>query len=274
MDKYLVVGDPIAHSKSPEIHQQFAEQTEQHIHYDKLRLAENDFDEAVKAFASLGGKGMNITVPFKEKAYALADELSDRARLAGAVNTLVFRENGRIYGDNTDGAGLVSDIIERLKWTLSDKRVLVLGAGGAVKGVLLPLLKCKPKTVVIANRTAEKAVSLAEQFSAYGNISGMGFMQLDTQDVFDVVINGTSAGLSGEMPVLPPSIVNEQSCVYDMVYAKEPTACLRWAAALGVSQLADGLGMLVGQAAESFYLWRSVKPDPTAVLTRLKSELK
>ncbi|WP_370980499.1 shikimate dehydrogenase [Agaribacterium sp. ZY112] len=272
MDKYLVVGNPIAHSKSPEIHQQFADQTGQKLNYDKLLLEESDFDQAVKSFASVGGKGMNVTVPFKEKAFALADNLSERAQLAEAVNTLIMNDDGTITGDNTDGAGLVFDISTRLEWVIKNKRILVLGAGGAVKGVLLPLLKEGPQSITIANRTVSKAEALAERFSAYGNIEASSFMALEKQAAFDLIINATSAGLSGEMPILPDNIIGTGTAVYDMVYAKEDTACMRWARQLGCQHIADGLGMLVGQAAESFRLWRGQMPDVAPVFEAMKAE--
>ncbi len=272
MDKYLVVGNPIEHSRSPEIHTMFAEQCQQQLRYDKLKVDEADFESAVRDFARVGGKGMNVTVPFKEEAFAIADELSEAAQLAGAVNTLSFQQDGRILGDNTDGLGMVNDIVKRLAWPLQCKRILLLGAGGAVKGVLLPLLQQKPAQIVIANRTAEKAKDLARRFSNYGDVIGLGYAELENQAKFDVVINGTSAGLDGEMPPVPAELVDSETAVYDMLYAKEATPCLRWAQALGVEKKSDGLGMLVGQAAQSFKIWRHIEPDTSPVIEALQKK--
>ena len=258
MDKYAVFGNPIAHSKSPQIHQWFAQQTGQQISYEKQRVELGDFNRAADAFFAEGGKGLNITVPFKEEAYQYADDLTERARLAGAVNTLALTEQG-VLGDNTDGAGMVNDITQRLVWQIHNRNVLMVGAGGAVRGVLLPLLNERPALLTIVNRTVSKAEALRDQFSPYGNIVAKGFDQLADQS-FDLIINGTSTGLSGELPPIPASIFTKHSCVYDMVYADNNTPFLQWAADNSVLNIADGLGMLVGQAAESFYLWRAVRP--------------
>jgi len=258
-DQYCVFGNPIAQSKSPDIHRQFAEQTGETIEYTKQLVDVDGFEKAASTFFDSGGCGLNITVPFKLDAYQFADELTERAKNAGAVNTLKRLDDGKILGDNTDGQGLVSDIIENLGWVLAGQRVLVLGAGGAVRGVLQPLLEQKPKTVTIANRTLAKAEGLASEFSNYGKISACEFSDLSDQQ-FDLVINATSAGLSGELPPLPDGLLNETACCYDMIYGAEPTVFLLWAKAQKAAQVADGIGMLVGQAAESFRVWRGVLP--------------
>ncbi len=272
MDQYRVFGNPIAQSKSPEIHRRFAEQTGEALHYDKQLVELDGFAAAVQRFFADGGKGLNITVPFKLEAFELADQLTERARNAGAVNTLMRLPGGELLGDNTDGQGMVSDIVERLGWTLHNKRVLLLGAGGAVRGVLQPLLEQQPSQLVVANRTLSRAETLAREFTTYGEISACSFADLDGQQ-FDVVINGTSASLSGDLPPLPQSLLASGACCYDMMYGAEPTVFLRWAQAQGAAGIADGLGMLVGQAAESFALWRGIRPDIAPVIHALRAAL-
>lgn len=271
MDRYAVVGNPIAHSKSPEIHSQFAEQTGQNLSYDKMRLEVNAFERDVAYFFSQGGKGLNVTVPFKEKAFQLADQLTDRARLAGAVNTLAVQHDGKILGDTTDGAGLVADLINH-GWLLSGKRILLLGAGGAVRGVTQALLAQNPATLVIANRTVSKAQAIAKQFEAFGPVRASALSDL-TEQSFDLIINGTSASLAGDLPQVPEGVINKQTSVYDMMYGAEFTPFLCWAQDQGAEQLADGLGMLVCQAAESFHLWRGIKPEVNAVVESLRLTL-
>lgn len=268
MDRYVVMGNPIDHSKSPRIHALFAEQTGQAMRYDKQLVAEDGFATAVAAFHRDGGRGANITVPFKEQAWALADRRSQRAERAGAVNTLAL-DGGDCYGDNTDGAGLVRDISVNHATPLAGRRSLIIGAGGAVRGVLPSLLANRPSTVHIANRTADKATSLAREMADLGPLQGSGLAELEGQ-TFDVVINATSAGLQGELPDLPSGILAPGSLCYDMVYADEPTAFVRWARQQGASQAADGLGMLVEQAAESFVVWRGVRPDTAPVISALR----
>jgi shikimate dehydrogenase len=267
-DKYAVFGNPIAHSKSPVIHEQFAKQTQQDITYTRELAPIDGLAKAIKTFAAEGGKGANITVPFKQEAYELCDKLSKRARQAGAVNTLIISD-GEITGDNTDGIGMVRDIIDNYGWQISGKTILLLGAGGAVRGVLGPLLEQNPKQVFISNRTVEKAQNLAQAFSKQGHIQALSFDQVP-HHALDIIINGTSASLSGEVPPIPPTCVGEQTQCYDMMYAKEPTAFLVWAAQQGATQLADGLGMLAEQAAESFRLWRGVKPKTEEVIATIK----
>lgn len=267
-DQYAVFGNPIEHSKSPIIHQHFAEQTAQDIVYGKQLVELEQFDATVKKFVAEGGKGLNITVPFKEQAYALVDSLSQRAKKAGAINTFIVANDGCLHGDNTDGIGIVRDIKDNHGWPIKDKHILVLGAGGAVRGVLGPLLAEQPASVIIANRTVEKAEQLAELFKDDGNIQACGFAELNEQN-FDLVINGTSASLSGSVPPISPQLITAQSHCYDMMYSQTLTPFLQWAKEQGCEQLADGLGMLVEQAAEAFYLWRGVRPDTASVIDYL-----
>ncbi len=268
VDRYAVMGNPIAHSKSPRIHAMFAGQTGQSLHYEALLVAEDGFADAVSEFLyGSGGKGLNITVPFKQEAWQLADRLSERAEPAGAVNTLML-ENGALYGDNTDGAGLVRDLTHNRGVTLKNKRILMLGAGGAARGVILPLLNEQPATLHIANRTVSRALELAEHFSPHGKLGASGFDTL--QDDFDIVINATAAGLDDEVPPLPDSIIGQHSICYDMMYASGPTAFVRYCKARDAKQAIDGLGMLVEQAAESFRLWRGVRPDTQPVIAELR----
>ena len=269
-DRYVVIGNPIAHSKSPLIHARFAEQTGQQISYERLLAPVDAFEETVKAFIVSGGRGANVTVPFKLEAFRFANELSARAQAAGAVNTLHVRD-GRVFGDNTDGIGLVRDIVEAAGVRLRGKRVLLLGAGGAARGVILPLLAEAPAGLMIANRTPERAVELAAQFSSRSvSIETGSFANL--AGPFDVVINATSASLSSDVPPVPPSVFGSHSFVYDMMYAAEPTPFMRLASQHG-AQVRDGLGMLVEQAAESFYLWRGVRPQTAPVYEWLRSTL-
>ena len=272
-DKYAVFGNPIDHSKSPDIHRQFAEQTGQSLSYEKQLVDPQGFEAAADAFFAGGGKGLNITVPFKQDAYAYVARTTPRARRAGAVNTLSLEADGTILGDTTDGAGLVSDIKHNLGWQIRHKKVLILGAGGAVRGVLEPLLEEQPQHIIIANRTVDKALQLAKGFAEFGYLLGCGFDMLDEQQ-FDVIINGTSASLQGELPPLPDSLINADvsTVCYDMLYGAEPTPFMQWAAERG-AKVSDGLGMLVGQAAESFALWRGVRPETAPVISRLRAKL-
>lgn len=270
-DRYAVIGNPIAHSKSPEIHARFADQTGQNLSYERLLSPLNGFVPTVRAFIAHGGKGMNVTVPFKLEAFDLATKLTERARLAGAVNTLSFK-NGEIVGDNTDGVGLVNDITRNHGFSITGKRILLLGAGGAARGVIQPLLAEAPSELVIANRTVSKAVELSRLFSASSSIpiSTQGFKNL--QGSFDLVINGTSAGLTDEMPAIPASPFNSNVLAIDMVYGAQPTRFMQFAAQQGAS-VRDGLGMLVEQAAESFFIWRGVRPETAPVLAALRAML-
>lgn len=268
-DRYAVIGHPIAHSKSPDIHARFAAQTKQNLIYERLLAPLDGFAETVRVFIKQGGKGANITVPFKLEAYALASELTERAKAAGAVNTLTFRDK-KICGDNTDGVGLVHDIMQNAGIALKGKRVLLLGAGGAARGVLLPLLDEQPGELVIANRTVSKAQQLAQQFSGNAAVSASDFFGL--RGVFDVIINATAASLSDDVPPLAPALISQTTFAYDMMYGKQPTVFMRFAEGHG-AQVRDGLGMLVEQAAESFFIWRGVRPQTDAVFAELRAML-
>ncbi|MBI3778211.1 MAG: shikimate dehydrogenase [Gammaproteobacteria bacterium] len=267
--RYAVMGNPVAHSKSPAIHKQFAHQFGHNLEYTALWVDTDGFAEAVEQFRAEGGKGFNITVPFKLEAFELADNLSDRARLAGAVNTIRFESDGKIFGDNTDGTGLVHDLTKNLGVHLRGRKILVLGAGGAVRGVLGPLLKQNPAALVIANRTVSKAKDLAKAFAQLGKIEAVGYDDLVGKR-FDVVINGTSASLKGEVPPLPVNLFASNAVAYDMMYGDKPTPFLEWAMLHGAETAADGLGMLVEQAAESYLLWRGVRPETKHVIAALR----
>jgi shikimate dehydrogenase len=268
IDRYAVFGNPIEHSKSPFIHARFAEQTGQQLIYTAELVEAGDFNNAVARFAENNGKGLNITVPFKQDAWKLATRRSERAERAGAVNTLVINGTGDYFGDNTDGVGLVRDLVRNHKLDLEGKRILIVGAGGAVRGVIEPLLASRPASLTIANRTGEKALQLAEDFSDLGIIRGQGLDEFGT-DSYDIIINGTSASLSGELPSLPASLVNENTFCYDMMYANEPTAFMHWAMQQGAKRVVDGKGMLVEQAAESFRIWRGCEPETAPVIEAL-----
>lgn len=270
-DRYAVFGNPIGHSRSPEIHTQFATQTRQALTYSAELVELNKFNAAVLEFASNNGKGLNITVPFKQEAWQLATEKSPRAARAGAVNTLIINDNN-FYGDNTDGIGLVRDLVDNHGISIHNQRVLIVGAGGAVRGVIEPLLALKPAKLVIANRTVNKALQLASDFSDLGNISGCSLEALEGRS-FDIVINGTSASLQGDLPTLPDKLFSENACAYDMMYAAKPTPFMQWAKQCNVSRVYDGLGMLVEQAAESFKLWRGVMPETSPVIQRIRDSL-
>lgn len=269
-DCYAVMGNPIAHSKSPLIHRLFAEQTGQKLCYEALLVGLDNFAQAVAAFLIKGGKGLNVTVPFKQEAWKIADELSGRAQRAGAVNTLAMGDQGALYGDNTDGAGLVRDLTRNLGIVVQGKRLLILGAGGAARGVLAPLLEQQPTAVHIANRTAERAAELAATFGDLGELSAGGLGDIPKQR-YELIINATATGLQDKVPTLPTGIIHADSCCYDLMYAAEPTAFMRYAIAQGSQCSFDGLGMLVEQAAESFRLWRGVNPDTAPVITALRN---
>jgi len=269
MDQYAVVGNPVKHSKSPIIHRIFAEQTDQAMVYTAILAKENDFLEKVETFRANDGKGLNITLPFKQRAFELADELTERAARAMAVNTLVFRPDGSIRGDNTDGIGLTRDILNNHDGILANKRVLVVGAGGAVRGVLAPLLNENPALLVIANRTFEKARQLAEDFSSLGKTEAQPIAAAHEKP-YDWVINGTSASLKGELPALSSTVIGKYTRSYDMMYGSQITPFNLWARDQGAATVCDGLGMLVEQAAESFRIWRGVMPATGPVIIRLR----
>jgi shikimate dehydrogenase len=269
-DKYCVFGNPIGHSKSPIIHAAFARQTGQDIEYRAILAPTDGFADAVDAFIAEGGKGANVTLPFKQEAFQLATRLTLRAEQAGAVNTLVFGDN-EVVGDNTDGVGLLRDIMINLGFSIKGKRVLLLGAGGASRGVVGPLLGEHPASLIIANRTVPRARALADHFASVGPVTGCGYDEL-AGHVFDIVINATSASLSGTMPPLPEGIFAPGSLAYKMMYGMGDTPFSIYAREQGVGVFSEGLGMLLEQAAESFYLWRGVRPDCAPVAELLKKK--
>jgi len=271
-DRYAVFGNPINHSKSPEIHKAFAQNTNQDLTYEAICVPTDQFEHYVTDFLSGNGRGLNITIPFKQEAWALSQELSPRAALAGAVNTLYRNADGALCGDNTDGIGMVRDIIRNHGGQIAGKKVLILGAGGAVRGVLQPVLEEKPSRLVIANRTEAKAHELASLVSDFGNVSGCGYDTL-AEECFDLVINGTAASLQGEVPPIPEQALAEGVWCYDMMYAAQPTAFCLWAAEQGAEKVMDGLGMLVEQAAASFQIWRGVEPDSKKVINKIRQAL-
>jgi shikimate dehydrogenase len=271
-DKYAVFGNPIKHSKSPLIHAAFAEQCGQQMLYRAVRVELGGFAAAARSFFESGGAGLNVTLPFKRDAFEFADRLSARARRAGAVNTLTRAADGQVEGENTDGIGLVRDMVANLGWVVQGLRILVIGAGGAVRGILEPLLMERPRELLIVNRTPERARELAAEFSDLGAVEG-GAYSLIGERQFDLVINGTSASLAGEMPELPGGLLTERSCCYDLVYGPEPTPFMRWAAHHAAWAVSDGLGMLVEQAAQSFYIWRRVRPETAPVIRRLRESM-
>lgn len=268
-DRYVVIGNPIAHSKSPDIHLRFAAQTGQNLSYERVLAPLDGFAQTATALARQGVKGANVTVPFKLDAYALATSLTERARAAGAVNTLTF-DGDEIKGDNTDGVGLVTDIVRNAGVAMRGRRILLLGAGGASRGVILPILEQAPAEVVIANRTVSKAIELVNEFGREDKLRASDFASL--VGPFDIVINGTSASLTDDLPPIAPSVFGSGAFAYDMMYAKEPTVFMRFAGQQGAS-VRDGLGMLVEQAAESFFLWRGIRPDTAPVFADLRAKL-
>jgi shikimate dehydrogenase len=271
-DRYVVIGNPIAHSKSPAIHARFAELTAQTMDYQRLLAPLDGFAATVQAFIASGGKGANVTVPFKLEAFALATELTPRAQAAGAVNTLKF-DHDRILGDNTDGIGLVTDIVHNAGYSLRGKRVILLGAGGAARGALLPLLQEQPAQLLIANRTVSRAqelLVLAQDMAQGIDLQACRFE--DLQGPADTIINATSASLHDDVPPLSPSLFGPQTLAYDMMYAARPTAFLRLASSHG-AQCRDGLGMLVEQAGAAFALWRGVRPQTRVVLAEMRAAL-
>lgn len=271
MSLYAVFGHPIEHSKSPIIHQMFAKQVGISLEYERVLAPLNGFEQTLSEFFSMGGKGANVTLPFKERAYQMVSELTDRAQSCGAVNTVMKLDADRLLGDNTDGAGLLLDL-ERLNFISRNSRILIIGAGGATRGALLPLLEygCK---VTLTNRTFSKVEELVKQFVSFGSIKGIQIEQIRTAD-FDLIINATSAGVAGEIPAIHPNVFSKQVACYDLFYQSSLTPFLSFASSHQVSRLADGLGMLVGQAAFAFKLWHGVLPEIEPVLLVLQKELK
>lgn len=272
IDRYAVFGNPVKHSKSPQIHSLFARQTNQSLVYTAELVELGQFEQAVINFIEHNGKGLNITVPFKEDAWKLAKRHSARAKRAGAVNTLKLEQDGSLYGDTTDGVGLVRDLRQNHHIKIKHKTILIIGAGGAVRGIIEALLEQQPASLLIANRTKQKAVQLAKDFSDLGTIDGCGLDEV-SDNSFDIIINGTSASLQGDLPPLPESIFDKHSCSYDMMYAAQATVFMQWSLDNGVKQVFDGLGMLVEQAAESFYIWRGVRPETLPVIKHLRETM-
>lgn len=272
-DLYAVVGHPISHSKSPRIHSLFAGQTDEAVEYTAIQAPLDDFAGTAREFFERGGKGLNVTVPFKEQAWQLADQRTERAEKAGAANTLYRDEQGRLTADNTDGVGLVRDLTANHGVSLKGARILVLGAGGAVRGVLGPILAQQPVSLTIANRTLAKAETLAQLFApvAVGTeVTAVGFEQPDQP--YDVIINGTSASLQGDLPPLSANVIGSDTVVYDMMYSLQTTPFNQWALDLGARRVFDGLGMLVEQAAESFRIWRGIRPKTEPVIEVLRND--
>lgn len=266
-DKYCVIGNPIAHSKSPEIHPVYALQTGQDLVYERCLAPLDAFEATVHRLVEEGYRGANVTLPFKIEAARVCTRLEERARAAGAVNTLIFA-NGEIVGDNTDGPGLVADITRNAGLAIQGKRVLLLGAGGAARGALLPLIGQGPREIVIANRTVATAEALAEDFSRHGvPITASGFAEIDGS--FDIVINATSSSISGDLPPVAPTVFGSDALALDMMYGNQPTVFMDFASRYGAS-VRDGLGMLVEQAAEAFAIWRGVRPETAAVMKKMR----
>jgi shikimate dehydrogenase len=269
LDQYGVVGHPVAHSWSPFIHGLFGRETGQALSYRLYDFTPEEFPERVKEFFAHGGMGLNITIPHKVAAVDVASDLTNRAAHAGAVNTLGLQRDGTVLGDNTDGAGLVRDLCDNLGIVITRRRILIIGAGGATRGVMAPLLALEPAEIVIANRTTERAEALARAFAKLGAVQGVGFRYV-AGGPFDLIINATSASLSGDVPAVPPGVVGPETLCYDMAYGKTDTPFVQWAARLGCARAFQGWGMLVEQAAESFRVWRGVRPSTAGVLTALK----
>jgi shikimate dehydrogenase len=267
-DRYAVIGHPIAHSKSPIIHSLFAEQTGEDIRYEAIDVAPEELPEMIAKFTAEGGRGLNVTVPHKQNALVLMDALTERAKLAGAVNTITRKENGELEGDNTDGVGLIADLRENLNVELIDSSILILGAGGATRGIIPPLMEQKPAELLIANRTVDKAQALSNAFVDLGNIDACGFDNLDGRH-FHLIINATSAGLEGELPPFPSSILSPDTVCYDLSYSMHDTPFIAWAKEHGCKQAYQGWGMLVEQAAESFAIWRGKRPETAEVRAKL-----
>jgi len=268
-DHYTVIGHPIAHSQSPRIHALFAEQTGQNLSYDATDIPPAELTRGFKAFFANGGKGMNVTVPHKEHIAGLVDKLSARARLAGAVNTVAILNSGELLGDNTDGEGLVTDLVDNLSADLAESRILILGAGGATRGIVPALLRANPQLIMISNRTAAKARELAQHFDTDGSVFGCGYDELPIK-AYDIIIHATSAGLKGELPAFPDAVIGAYSFCYDLSYGATDTPFVAKAKSLGCETSYDGLGMLVEQAAAAFQLWRGVKPATAPVIAALR----
>ncbi len=272
-DRYAVFGCPIKHSKSPRIHQLFAEQTGQLLEYTAKEVPAERFKESVTGFFSKGGKGLNCTLPLKELAWAFADLTTKRAELSRAVNTLLIQDDDRILGDNTDGCGLITDLTVNHGIALKDARILILGAGGACRGILAPILEKSPQELMLANRTRQKASDLAAEFCIFGDLEGCGFADLKNKQ-FDLIINATSASLNDQTLPLPDDLLAKGGVCYDLAYGNRPTAFVRWGIEHNAKKSLDGLGMLVEQAAEAFFLWRKIRPQTQPVIDVLNAARK
>jgi len=272
IDRYAVIGNPIEHSKSPDIHLLFADQTGERLHYEKIFAEENAFTQVVNEFFNFDGKGLNVTVPFKNEAYDFVDELSDYAKHAGAVNTIYKNDSGQFVGANTDGIGLLRDLKKTLRLQIIDKKILIVGAGGATQGIVEPLLNENPAECWIANRTLSKAEVIAEQFSPFGRIHTCGLNNIPEKE-FDLVIQATSAGLQGNNVELPAAIIGTNTSCYDLLYSDEDTPFMQWARMHSATHVVDGFGMLLEQAAEAFYLWRGKRPDTGMAYHYFRPEL-
>ncbi len=268
-DRYGVIGYPVGHSRSPVIHKLFAMQTGENIQYDLLQVEPENLEKAVRSFQRSGGKGLNVTTPHKNEVVRLCDHLSDRAATAGAVNTLSFRDQ-EIHGDNTDGIGLLRDLEVNQDIALEGKQILILGAGGAAQGILGPLLEMRPALVVIANRSIGKADALVHHFSYFGFVAACQFDNVPVDTNYDLVINATSAGLKGETPPYPAAAISPETICYDLSYSLTATPFCDWAREWGAARSIMGWGMLVEQAAESFNIWRGVRPETAPVLQNMK----
>ncbi len=269
---FAVVGNPIGHSLSPRIHQAFSEQFNLNISYEAIEIPQDDFVTDLRGLQQLGYKGLNVTVPFKQQAAEVCDRKSPRAEDASAVNTIIFSANGEIAGDNTDGVGLTRDLVNNNSVLIKRRKILLLGAGGAVRGVLPSILALSPANLTLANRTVEKAEKLAEDFEMVGDIIPSSFEKLG-RDKFDLIINGTSAGLKGEVPPIPAEVLGINSVCYDMMYnLNNITNFVQWAQNHGASRTLDGLGMLVEQAAESFFIWHGVRVNTAIVIASLRNQ--
>jgi len=267
MDKYAVIGNPISHSKSPLIHHAFAKQLGHSLTYSAELIPLNGLESGLERLQNEGFKGLNVTVPFKEQVWQILTEKSEHATLAGAVNTIIFNEDGSRYGDNTDGLGLCQDLIQNHGIELTNKRILLLGAGGAARGVIQPLLNHNPAELIIVNRTVSKAHDLTTLFTS-DVISASEFEQVSGP--FDIIINATSASLQGDVPPIPETTISKQTICYDMMYSDSDTAFIQWAKKHQAAQTSDGLGMLIEQAAESFLIWRGTKPKTQPVIDLLR----
>ena len=269
-DRYALVGHPVDHSRSPLIHQLFARQTGESLTYELIDALPEEFETAVRGFGAAGGRGLNVTVPHKEAAFALCATHGPEAELAGAVNTISIRGKGKeLHGDNTDGIGFIRDLTVNHDCAIAGRQVLLLGAGGAARGIVGPILAERPSALLIANRTLERAEALHRDFGSPGNTAVCRFDDLGDADAFDIVINATSAGLHGEQPPFPASLVSDATFCYDLAYSLKPTPFVAWALACGAGTAVQGWGMLVEQAAESFAIWRGRRPDTRPILDKL-----